>query len=933
MSKIDCFGSNPELQKRFSEMIKEDTPIEEQRIIGAKLIFEENNKLNDQLNKLKYKLKLDQSKHTTPEIKEIPQPKVEIPKEEPKIEEKKEEPKVEEKLPPPPPPETPKVEEQQEGSQNTVGGSHESLNNLVERLGLPEIEKGSVLTPQEYQQRGRMLIENGVDPKQVAELFKKDGKVDGDIISVATQHLVDLTKIADKARLDFGKDSEQYKKALESVDDWSRNVLKPMGTKFSEIGRSLQGETDLDTGSFVSMSNALERETGKPVTKEQEQAVEKLTTQVNDLNKKVSDLENKLVNAINESIKSEKNEGKSTYKEKAKKAADTFRKLKTKEFTFKDENGNDVPIQKMGLSWNDLIEGGAKIIEKTGEIADGVKDILDKVKDADWYKKLSDKDKDRFAKEIELHFSEAEEKKKDISSRFIDKKDNKFELEDVKDIWNYAKENYVDKGVGFGEMIYKVSRDLGLTQEQVSNALMQPKGAKVVTEEMYLTINRRNNAINGAKRWVKEQANSRVSNFFKAVPSAFFKAKTFGHGTVGGVTHAGMDIFQPSSWKLYFPFFIKQFKFAFGNTAKYEMAMEQLKNEPDFVFWKRAGLAVDPTEKYDDYQGNFLEGDKKVNIFKRTFDRMGVAGDRGFNALKWYRLQKARMFYDRLSEVEKKDPNIAKEISLLVNHSTGSSELNLGNGRVNDIVNTTFFAPRLEASRWHRLIIDPSKAVKTFANWKYSTDGQKATAKLVARNAGEKIATYAALLASNAAILSLSGSKQKINFTDPLSNDWLKFKIGGKTLDITGGVLSSMRLLGTLLDNTLVGIHGKRRELRKTPQEKDVQTLGQQARYKFSPFASTIADLVTTTDAMGRPLPFSNIKPKKGETKYTYGSYIIEQQTPIPVSAGIREAIGSMKQRGMKDTQIEDILMGSLYFTVEGFTGAKLADEPKPKRK
>ena len=45
----------------------------------------------------------------------------------------------------------------------------------------------------------------------------------------------------------------------------------------------------------------------------------------------------------------------------------------------------------------------------------------------------------------------------------------------------------------------------------------------------------------------------------------------------------------------------------------------------------------------------------------------------------------------------------------------------------------------------------------------------------------------------------------------------------------------------------------------KKPEEKDFQTIGTQARYKLSPFASTIWDLKSTTDALSN-MVFSSKK-------------------------------------------------------------------------
>jgi len=965
MPKIDCFTKHfPTLSTEFSNRVKEGMSDHEQKLVGIELALEEHKKLNDKLNKFKKGIGIKKSEYTEPEnFKKIKEINEEYNKNINQLKSKQDaiqESKTgemgvrnetairqevgsgnsESKEPTNKSNGQPNKESKENGASKepngeveepkSVGASHRSLNKLAEELGLPKVEKGDVLTKEEYNERGRKLIDAGVNPKDISDEFEKDGKVNAEMVSVARAHLFDLTKKANEARKEFGNDSKEYEKAKKEVKDWSEDVMKPMGTKWAEIGLTLQGENDLDTGSYVDVEKAVTDRTKKDLTESQSKKVEELTQKVNDLTKKQQELEKKLADVVNKAVvEAEKVEKEpKTLKERAKNVADIIRKGK---LSRPDIFSSATPAS---LVWDTAVETAAKTIEGLGTIAQAINDGLEHIKNSDWYKGLEDDKKEKAEKAFKDYFKDAL-KKEDIYTKFVDKKDSKFTTQDVKDIWEYAKYTYLDKGASYSDMLNGVSKDLGLNRDQVRTAIAQPKGAKEITDEMYRTINRRNNAVLEAKQWVKEQGNSKVGNLIRKSPSTLFKLKTFGHGTVGGITHAGMDMFRLSTWNHYIKLWGNQFKYAFGNTAKYEQAMEDLKNDPDFTFWKRNGLAIDPKEKYDDYQGNYTLDSKKTNPFKRLFDRLGVAGDRGFNALKIYRLDLAKTFYDRLSATEKADPNSAKEIAQLVNHSSGTSEFDLG--KANKFVNTAFFAPRLEASRWQGLIADPAKAISTFSkmavNSNTVTPAEKAAAKYVARNAGEKIATYTALLAANAGMLSLMDSKQKINFTDPTASDWLKFKTGnGKTLDISGGVESSMKLLGSLLVNSYNGIYGSKKDNRVKVGDKDENALATQLRYKMSPIASTITDLVTTTDAMGRPLPYSNIKPKKGEDKYTWGQYVLQQQTPIPISAGVREAIGSMKQNGMSNPQIEDILKGSLYFAVEGFTGAKLGDEPKPKK-
>ena len=81
----------------------------------------------------------------------------------------------------------------------------------------------------------------------------------------------------------------------------------------------------------------------------------------------------------------------------AKEIANNIRKLKTKEVKFIDEFGNEMYLDKMGVSWNDVVEGFAVAVEKGGELIDAAKKAL---KDFDFYKKLSEKDKTKLEQKL-----------------------------------------------------------------------------------------------------------------------------------------------------------------------------------------------------------------------------------------------------------------------------------------------------------------------------------------------------------------------------------------------------------------------------------------------------------------------------------------------------------------------------------------------------
>ncbi len=807
------------------------------------------------------------------------------------------------------PPNTPKAREkiEGEGEPKTTGIAHAVQEERATELGKESPQRGEGITAEEAIQKGKDLISEGTDANKVAEEFKKDGKISADALSIVRAKHEELTKDTNKAIDQFGENSKEAKEAFDKENTWYKDVVKPMQTEWHKIGMTQQGTIDIDTGSFIGLKRSFQQETGKDFTTKQTQEAKELSGKVKSLTDEVESLKNKLTNVIDNAIKESKFEDKTkNIKERAKKIADIIRKGKLSRPEYLSS------ASPISIVWDTALEIAAKTIETGGSIAQAIADGIEHIQSSSAYESFDKKD--NIVKDFGRFIEQSQEEHDDIFTKFVDKKDDKFTPEEVKDIWNYAKKEYLDKDVTYGDMLSGVSKDLGLSTKQVREAISQPKGARVLTDEMYRKQNKRTMAVNAAKEWVKTTNTPRIIRFFKALPNVFFGLKVFGHGTVGGITHAGLNIFKPSGWKTYWPNFFKQFKFAFGNTAAYEKAMEDLQNDPKFIFWKRAGLAVDPLKIQDDYQ-----------TFSKYFGRLGVAGDRGFNALKTYRLDLAKSIYDGLSEVEKADPKTAKEIAKIVNHSTGSANIIIPQG-----LNVAFFAPRLEASRWTRLITQPIKAVTTFSNWNKASTSEKAAAKIVAKRSGEMLATYTALLAANQALLTASGSDQKINILFPTESDWMKFKAGDKTFDLTGGMRSTISFITRLMQASLENqkdLKGKSRwDLMKS-------SAGDYIAGKFSPFLSTLKDFVSQHNYNKDVMPFSNDKPTAGHTKLSWKDYILQSQTPIPISEAINDVERSMKEKGMKESQINDILNGIFVGLVSGGTGAKVGVSPKRNHK
>ena len=238
------------------------------------------------------------------------------------------------------------------------------------------------------------------------------------------------------------------------------------------------------------------------------------------------------------------------------------------------------------------------------------------------------------------------------------------------------------------------------------------------------------------------------------------------------------------------------------------------------------------------------------------FGKLGEVGNRGFTALKFMRYDLMEADWNNRSAIEKSDPNTIKEIVNYWNNATGAS-----NVKIPKLANILLFAPRL-LSTTVKAIGQPFRASEIYTRWNSATPSEKYFANQTTKRLGSALAVYLGALAINQGILSATGSNKKINFFNPNSSDWLRFKAGDKTIDLSGGIIPSVRFIENLLVGSVVAIYYGRKQQYK-PAENLAINLLTQARYKASPFVTSVLDpTLFGADAFGRPTPFSKVPPK-----------------------------------------------------------------------
>lgn len=496
------------------------------------------------------------------------------------------------------------------------------------------------------------------------------------------------------------------------------------------------------------------------------------------------------------------------------------------------------------------------------------------------------------------------------------KEGNKFTPQQVKTIWNSAKKFYLEKGVtNFHDVVNGLATDFGLKVNDVRTALAQPKGIKSLTDEAFRKQQVARRLDQTAKRWLKETTTPLYRKAINSIPQILFGLKVGFHGTVALGTHAPFVAFQPPFWLKYIKDFGKMYRMV-GSRAYYETQVQDLLRRPNYITARRAGLVNDP---------NTVEDFNSPEIVKYMAG-LTQMGNRGYSVLKILRQDMFDQHWGNLPK-SAQIPEVAKAIADGVNHATGVVKVNAPKG-----ASVALFAPRLEMSRAAWLAVDPIKSANTFLNWKNASEGDKVFAINQIKEKAWVAGTLLGLLALNQGVLSATGSKQKINLTDPMKSDWMKFKAAG--MDISyGNALISMARLPVRLYQIRSSDGGKLKNL-VFPDEDTYTVLGQYARSQMSPFASLATDLWLKGDWENRPLPNSSRPvPKRlqaqGVKPYTWPEFWSEQVLPIPAEEAVREVW--QHGLGMKPEQVTAARKALATIAIMAATGARLADDVQPK--
>ena len=266
-------------------------------------------------------------------------------------------------------------------------------------------------------------VENRTDARQAAQKYINDVGFDIALQSVRNNLMPDgagayvFAELIDQVETDM--EFAETEQEMADLVNLQMQLFNEFDRKARSAGRFISSLDDIYRNSKFGYSAEKKIQEYKDknsgfIPEEIEKKFRKLDEKIKELNKKIKEAEARAKKAEEDGIIAEivtsvkqQQTAKTTYTKKAKSVADDFRnKLKTKPIQFKDANGNVIPIKTQGVTWNDLVEIGAKAIEASGKIADGIAAMMNAVEQEDWYNNLSSADKDAVRAQVEGVFTE-----------------------------------------------------------------------------------------------------------------------------------------------------------------------------------------------------------------------------------------------------------------------------------------------------------------------------------------------------------------------------------------------------------------------------------------------------------------------------------------------------------------------------------------------
>ncbi len=458
----------------------------------------------------------------------------------------------------------------------------------------------------------------------------------------------------------------------------------------------------------------------------------------------------------------------------------------------------------------------------------------------------------------------------------------KYDPEVSKAFWNEAKAMLAD-GVDPSDVFRYIAKQYDMGTDAVGAVLNDRPLFRLTMEAWTKQANLAQVRANARHAVV----NADVPPWLKALGFVYElprKSLVVGHGGVIPFTHAGDALMSPNESGMFQDTVQRAYSYMTPNTgsARWKADMTNMVTRPSYQTARRAGLSI-------------KLGEQPVGMGMSRWTKMS------FDAVKQLRLDLFEKYSKQLEIDKIPDPNqrfeSQQDLAKRINHATGVVN---SPAVVNKIAGVGMFAPKLR-----------------FA--KYAAAKDVFTSVYSAKRFGALAAVQLGLLGINDAVNKyILGSDDNVNWKNPGTADFLRFKIGGVTIPLSP-LMETMKLPAQLLWDML------------DPRVKDKwQVATRQVASAVHPMINVAYGGITGTDlATGKTLPFRGLSQRiygdyrqKGVSKTGYpheisGGEYAAGFAPIPAQGVVKEMV---KQGAAPDTSVE-FLRAYAESLLSGFMG------------
>ena len=184
-----------------------------------------------------------------------------------------------------------------------TAGAPRDIAGIAHRVQLARAEggqqdmpvRGEGISPAASVERGRSLISEGADPEAILQNYEKTKRFSDDDVAIVRAHAERLKRDTNQVEEKYRSESPEYKLAKDAENQWLDRI-QPIKTAWSRAGSAMQGETDVDAGTWTGLQRGFsDTHEGKPLPKNLVPVAKAKATAVKKANADVDEAENKLV--------------------------------------------------------------------------------------------------------------------------------------------------------------------------------------------------------------------------------------------------------------------------------------------------------------------------------------------------------------------------------------------------------------------------------------------------------------------------------------------------------------------------------------------------------------------------------------------------------------------------------------------------------------